>query len=248
MRARDGGTTSTSWWRAHPIIAVALSLTLAVIGFGVVRAVGVQQGIERTRTYWSQPRGEPGGLLYVALGDSAAQGVGASSPDKGYVGLLAAQLREATGQPVQVVNLSVSGARVADVVQDQLPQLEGLDPDVVTVAIGGNDVRVYDQDRFTADVDRLVEGLPPGTFVADVPYFMHGRWETDSAEAAGTIRRVAADAGLVVVPLNERLRDQGLRGMLTQTSGDLFHPNDRGYEIWAGAFWAEISRSPGLAG
>jgi len=227
---------------------VAVSLAVTVVGFGVVRSVGVQQSVDRARTYWSQPRGETGGLLYVALGDSAAQGVGASSPDKGYVGLVAAHLREATGQPVQVVNLSVSGARVADVVEDQLPRLEALDPDVVTVAIGGNDVRVYDQDRFAADVDRLVDGLPPGTFVADVPYFMHGRWETDSAEAAGTIRRVARDAGLVVVPLNDRLRDEGLRGMLTQTSGDLFHPNDAGYEIWAAAFWAEIRRSPGLAG
>ena len=248
MRTGDAGATPTSWWRAHPVAVVAVSLVVTVVGFGVVRAVGVQQGVDRARTYWSEPRGETGGLLYVALGDSAAQGVGASSPDKGYVGLVAAHLREATGQPVQVVNLSVSGARVADVVEDQLPRLEGLDPDVVTVAIGGNDVRVYDDDRFAADAEELVDGLPPGTFVADVPYFMHGRWETDSAEAAGTIRRVAAAAGLVVVPLNDRLRDEGLRGMLTQTSGDLFHPNDAGYEIWAAAFWAEISRSPGLTG
>jgi len=240
-------TTPSSWWRAHPLVGVAVSLAVTVVGLGVVRAVGVQQSVDRARTYWSQPRGETGGLVYVALGDSAAQGVGASSPGRGYVGLVAAHLREATGEPVQVVNLSVSGAKVADVVEDQLPRLEGLDPDVVTVAIGGNDVRVYDHDRFAADVDRLVDGLPPGTFVADVPYFMHGRWETDSVEAAGTIRRVAADAGLVVVPLNDRLRDEGLRGMFTQTSGDLFHPNDRGYQIWAAAFWAEISRSPGLA-
>jgi len=247
MRTPSAGKTATSWWRAHPIAGVAVALTATVVGFGVVRAVGVEQSVDRARTYWSQPRGETGGLLYVALGDSAAQGVGASRPDKGYVGLVAAQLREATGRPVQVVNLSVSGARVSDVVENQLPRLEGLDPDVVTVAIGGNDVRAYDRDRFAADVDRLTAGLPPGTFVADVPYFMHGRWETDSSEAADIVRRATVASGLTVVPLHDQLRREGLRGMLTQTSGDLFHPNDRGYEIWAAAFWTEVSRSARLS-
>lgn len=170
----------------------------------------------------------------------AAQGVGASSADKGYVGLLADRLRSRTGRPVEVVNLSMSGARVADVVADQLPRLQELDPDVVTVAIGGNDVRGYEADRFAAEDHRLVAGLPAGTYVADVPYFMHGRWKTDSAQAAGTVRMAAAEAGLVVVPLNDRLRAEGLRGMLTQTSADLFHPDDRGYRVWGDAFWEEI--------
>ena len=57
----------------------------------------VHAGIPRASDYWSVPRGEAGGLLYVALGDSAAQGIGASHPDRGYVGLLADRLRAATG-------------------------------------------------------------------------------------------------------------------------------------------------------
>lgn len=58
----------------------------------------------------------------TSLSDSAAQGVGASSPDAGYVGLLAEQLRESTGRPVQVVNLASRVLRVADVVDRQLPR------------------------------------------------------------------------------------------------------------------------------
>lgn len=186
------------------------------------------------------PRGDTGGLVYVALGDSAAQGVGATAPENGYVGQLAAQLREATGQPVLVVNLSVSGAKVADVVDQQLPQLADWDADLVTVAIGGNDVIGYERERFAGDVDRLVAGLPQGTFVADVPYFMHGRWEADSAQAASIIRVAAQDAGMVVVPLNDELRGEGWHAMLTQTAADAFHPNDRGHTVWAAAFWSTI--------
>ncbi len=179
----------------------------------------------------------------MALGDSAAQGVGASGPDKGYVGLLADRLRETTSQPVEVVNLSVSGARMADVVEHQLPRLAGLEPDVVTVAVGGNDVLRYDPARFAADAARLVAGLPPGSFVADVPHFRYGRWRTRSTQAARVVREAASGAGLVVVPLNERLRAEGLRATLAHTSRDLFHPNDRGHATWADTFWAQIDQA-----
>jgi acyl-CoA thioesterase-1 len=29
---------------------------------------------------------------------------------------------------------------------------------------------------------------------------------------------------------------------MTQFAGDLFHPNDRGYKVWADAFWPAVSR------
>ena len=245
-----GGTgmrRAPTWFRRHPVLTVVAGLVSVALTVWLVRLVQVQQGVETTRTYWSQPRGEAGGLVYVALGDSAAQGVGASSPEHGYVGRIAELLRQSTGRPVLVHNLSVSGATVADVAEGQLPQLAGLDADLVTVAVGGNDVRGYEAAAFAADVDRLVAGLPAGTFVADVPYFMHGRWETDSAEAAGVIREAVEGADMVLVPLNDALRAEGVRAMLTQTAADAFHPNDRGHAVWARAFWTSITEA-GVAG
>ncbi|MHB8274889.1 MAG: hypothetical protein ACYDC9_09005 [Dermatophilaceae bacterium] len=64
--------------------------------------------------------------MYVTLGGSAAQGVGASSPRRGYVSLVAEQLSRSTGRPVRVINLSRSGARVRDVVDEQQPRLAGM--------------------------------------------------------------------------------------------------------------------------
>ena len=193
--------------------------------------------VAHDRRYWSVPRGPAGGLLYVALGDSAAQGIGASSPERGYVGLLATRMRRATGRPVQVVNLSRSGARVTDVIRTQLPRLRRLHPDVVTVAVGGNDVRSYVAATFARDVATLAAELPPGTAIADVPYFMHGWWERDAAQAAIIVDRSAQRRGLTVVHLHEALRRQGWSAMLTQTAADWFHPNDRGHTVWAQAFW-----------
>jgi hypothetical protein len=67
------------------------------------------------------------GPLWVVLGDSTAQGLGASSPLHGYVGQVLNALRR-TGTPWRVLNLSRSGAQTRHVLDDQLPLLDGLEP------------------------------------------------------------------------------------------------------------------------
>lgn len=204
--------------------------------------VRLARSVDASAAHWSEPRGETGGLLHVALGDSSAQGIGASSPDRGWVGLLAGRLRRRTGRPVEVVNLSRSGARIADVVEEQLPALAALgrEPDLVTVAVGGNDVLAYDARDFEASARQLVAGLPPGTYVADVPYWMHGRWEVDAQEAADVLTAAARERGLRPVPLHEAQRRAGWGAMLTHFAADWFHPNDRGHRLWADAFWSAV--------
>lgn len=143
----------TKFPRRHRALSIVLALSLAVPGWWGVRLWQLRRSVEQYRSYWSVPQGQPGGTLYVALGDSTAQGIGASGPERGYVGLVAQRLAVATGRPVQVLNLSRSGARVHDVVTEQLPRLAGLSPDLVTVAVGANDLKQYDEARFRADVD-----------------------------------------------------------------------------------------------
>ena len=233
----------TARLRRHPALAAALAVVLVLAAVWAVKLALVARSVGANAAYWSEPRGETGGLLYVALGDSAAQGIGASDPDNGYVGLIAQRLRETTGGPVEVVNLSKSGARIRDVLDTQLPGLESLgrEPDVVTVAIGGNDIRAYDQATFAAEADRLTASLPKGAYVADAPYFMHGRWQRDAARAADLLTASATREGLRPVPLHEALKAQGWQAMLTQFAADWFHPNDRGHRVWADAFWVQIS-------
>ena len=213
----------------------------------VVQLVRLGRGVLTRGTYWSAARGVPGGLVYVALGDSAAQAVGASRPERGYVALLAERMRERTGCSVLVVNLSRSGATVQDVLDEQLPKLRALRPDLVTVAVGGNDIPFYDARRFAAAAAALTAALPAGTYIADVPYFMHGRWERHAAEAGAVLSARAGSHRLHVVPLHDAERDRGSRAMLTDFAADWFHPNDRGHRVWADAFWEQVQHSPALA-
>ncbi|WP_340292645.1 SGNH/GDSL hydrolase family protein [Aquipuribacter hungaricus] len=219
-------------------------LAASALTLWTAKLLRVKRGVGRARRYWSNPQGEPGGLLYVALGDSTAQGVGASRPERGYVGLVAQQMREQTHAAVQVVNLSRSGARIDDVLSDQLPRLAALRPDLVTVGIGGNDLLTYDPAAYVRQVSALTAALPPGTVVADAPYLMHGHWERDAERAADLLTRSAEGHGLVVVPLHDALRREGWSAMATQFAADFFHPNDRGHRVWAEAFWSGILQSP----
>ena len=221
-----------------------------LVAFWAGRLLRLRRSVGRHARYWSRPQGRSGGLLYAALGDSAAQGIGASSPDRGYVGLLARRLGDATGLPVEVVNLSRSGARMADVLDVQLTALSALGraPDVVTVAIGGNDVVGYDPVLFGEQADRLADALPEGAYVGDAPYFMHGRWERDARHAADLLAAAAVRHGLRPVALHDAQQARGWRAMATDFAADWFHPNDRGHRVWADAFWDRIAREVALLG
>jgi lysophospholipase L1-like esterase len=186
--------------------------------------------------WWRDHAKVKGELLYVAIGDSAAQGIGASAPNRGYVGILADEIRVKTGRSVRVLNLSVSGATVDLAVRDQLPRFMKLKPDVVTVAIGANDIALWDPAVFETGIRAIFAALPPHALVADLPCFHLPHNERKVAVANRVLREVADEHGLTVVPLHATTKRQGLRSVATQFANDFFHPNDRGYKVWADAF------------
>lgn len=186
--------------------------------------------------WWRDHAKASGDILYVAMGDSAAQGIGATSPDRSYVGVLADDIRTITARTVRVINLSVSGATVELAVAEQLPRFRKLTPDIVTVAIGANDIAAFEPATFERGLRKIFEALPAHAIVADLPYFYLPSNERTVAVANDILRRVAAEHGLTVVPLHQTMKRQGVQGVLTQFAQDFFHPNDRGYRVWASAF------------
>ena len=218
-----------TWTRRDLLEVVTAAIALGVLATWTHRLTRLGRSVVSYGSYWSQSQGVPGGLTYVALGDSAAQGIGASSPDRGYVSLLSQRMRELSGGEVLLINLSASGATVRNVVDVQLPKLRALRPDVVTVAIGGNDMAWYDAERFARAADELIDALPAGAVVADVP-----------------LSTKARARGLDVVLLHDAERARGSRAMLTDFAADWFHPNDRGHRVWADAFWDVLQHDPAL--
>nr|WP_244962915.1 SGNH/GDSL hydrolase family protein [Cryobacterium roopkundense] len=225
-------------------IGIGVAVVLKLRGFRERLAVS-QQALSDAQPvhslWWREHAKERGELLYVAMGDSAAQGIGASEPNRSYVGILADHVRAATGRSVRVINLSVSGATVELAVRDQLPRFVKLSPDLVTVGIGANDIAQWDPDVFEAGIRRVFAVLPAHALVANLPCFHLPQNERKVAVANEIIRRVAAEHGLTVAPLHAVTKRAGIRSVATHVAGDLFHPNDRGYRSWAEAFLPSLT-------
>ncbi len=235
--------------RSRTLIAL---LTSVVGSLGVVGAAafGARAGVRGQRAaaqrvvdmlpihadWWRERQQHEGQLLYVAIGDSAAQGVGATAPGRGYVGLLARRIRHRSRMSVRVVNLSVSGSTTWGAKRDQLPKLRHHSPDICTVSIGANDIADFAPDKFERNIRAIYGAVPSHTIVAELPCMFVPDRERKVAVANEIVHRVAAEFGLTVAPLHTITKRVGLRRTFFNSYGDLFHPNDRGYEIWASAF------------
>lgn len=180
------------------------------------------------------------GLLWVVLGDSTAQGIGAHGHEHGYVGQVRQTLQERSGQSWRVLNLSKSGARAEHVVQVQLPRLRSLTtkPDLVTCAIGANDlVRRTPPALFTELLTTIIDSLPEGAIVATLP---RGLRPAVATEMNTHIRKEAERAGLAVADVWTHTEGPW-QGRL---AADGFHPNAKGYEAWANAFVDALDATP----
>ena len=174
------------------------------------------------------------GPLWLALGDSSALGIGASSFGTTALSVAHRSLCARTGQAWRLVNLGEYGVRLGAVVRNQLPRLhEWGVPDLVTVGAGSNDVAwSFGLSGLLADFEALLDGIPSGTVVATVPpgWFGKGLRVNDwlRVEAARRNLRVA-EVG-VFPDLGRMLADDG------------FHPNDAGYRYIAEGVLAALDR------
>lgn len=190
----------------------------------------VQDQVAPYAAWWEQQNREAlavAGPLWVVLGDSMSQGIGASAPDRGWVGALRDQL------PHRVVNLSVSGGLIRDVIDRQLPALRSLDvvPDLVTVMIGSNDLFNRRQRHLVeAHAAELVDVLPAGAVVASLP---------QPRRVARAFNDAVVDAGQYRLA---EFRDPRLRSWSGRLAADRFHPNDAGYAAMAEIMAEAIDR------
>jgi acyl-CoA thioesterase I len=219
---------------------ISIVISLAVLTIASTSGIGLlilHASVQDYADYWYGRANQPGDFVYVALGDSAAQGIGASQPEKSYVSLLADRIHQATGRQVRVINLSKTGATLQDALRQQIPQLANIEPDLVTAEIGANDMKHYNPGQFRDDYERFIQSLPPGrSVVSDMPYF-GGRpnLNRNAVDASSTIHQLGAAYNVPIAELYDTLRVS--QSPLIYAS-DLFHPNNRGYHLWGQAFWA----------
>lgn len=202
--------------------------------------------------YWEQSniatmgalsRSGPEPLVMVALGDSCAQGLGASAPQRGYVPRTAAAVATMSGRPVALINLSVSGAVISSVIASQIPALYGLGgagvrPDIVTLDIGSNDVAgTMDISEIATLANLMFSKLPAGVFAANIPSFGPGSMSDRSRAVSAIIAEAAA--GHHIIDLETYTSSMNVATYMLRYHGpDMFHPNARAYQAWA-QLWSD---------
>ena len=233
-----------------------LAVAAVVAGTAAVLAVEIQLARSGTRLPDLQlvlDRSGPGRRL-VWLGDSTAAGIGASTP----AGALPSQVADGLGgSKVSVAVLAVSGARVADVLADQIPKAAALRPDLVLISVGANDtIHLTGRGAFRHTYEEVVRALPAGVPVVllgvpdmgAIPRFAQplravAGWRGRNLDTE--VRRVAAATGAVYTDIAGPTGPPFRRDPGRYFAADDFHPGDAGYGLWAEAV-LEVLRREGL--
>lgn len=179
-------------------------------------------------------------LVYVALGDSAAQGVGCKDVRDSYVALFASYLRRATRRRVILLNLSISGAISSTVINSELPQLlaSGLKPDIMTLDIGGNDTFAAEGlsvEDFAKNLKIITQNLPSPTLICEVPGMKPLPADKRSFELNEALKAAIVDSPHTLVPVRH-LSEVPIWRTLAIRAEDGFHPNHETYRLIAQEF------------
>lgn len=182
-------------------------------------------------------------LNYLVLGDSTAAGVGADY-QSGIAVMTAKELSRT--HTVHLLNLAVSGARIADVRADQLRRIGTFVPDVALLSVAANDVTHLTRiGSMRTDLRAIVRELrmknPAVKIVATgspdmgapprIPRLLRGLAAHGTRSVNVMFREEAATDHFTVAPIAEATgplfrKDRSL------FAADRFHPNARGYATW----------------
>lgn len=187
---------------------------------------------------------------YVALGDSLTAGRGDVAADGhpvGWARRLADILSDRTGVACSVTNLAADGATARRVLEQQLPQLNGARPDLVSITVGMNDIRgpQFSPADFNAELERLLDALaatgatvltctlPAIADVVELPAEQVEIARYRLGEASEIIRDQSARRGAVCLD-TWAMRDLAASPELF--TADRLHPNTSGHRRLATAF------------
>jgi lysophospholipase L1-like esterase len=187
----------------------------------------------------------PEALRYVALGDSFTFGDGVRQMDR-WPNQLVRILRPELDLDL-VANLAARTVASKQLIEQQLPKLQQLEPDFVSVQVGGNDAYfAYPPDDYAANMrtilDEVLAVVPAErVVVVTTPDFTLTEVEgaADEAEARSArvaqlneiVTQVAADRGVATVdisPVADRVTSDP-----TLVASDGSHPSAKQYAGWA---------------
>lgn len=196
---------------------------------------------------------------YLSLGDSYTIGTGASSAAHSWPAIIAARLAEQSGRQVELTNPAINGFTTQDLIDDELPQVRRLKPDLVTILIGVNDlvrdrspesyrislVEIYDEvaKEMAPDGPVFAVSIPNWSVVPAAREYGDPERIRDLTDTFNDIAREEAEKrGFGWIDITAA----SLSGLGTPDwiASDGLHPGDNQYAAWAEVIWHAVRARP----
>ena len=232
-------------------VGIATSLVVGIAAVLGAQAVYTARRRDLPTVIGADASGCEGDLTHhvvrvAAAGDSTLTGPGLDDPGDVWVRQALRSLADAHRRRFELQSFAVGGARMADVLRDQLDPLISSKPDIAVVVVGTNDaIRFTPLGDVSASCARLVDRLArevPNVLiggVGDLANIARLRWPLAGAlrlrgrAVDGIIRHTVARYDNVHY-VDVSLADPDFRrGGAALFVADLFHPNRDGHALWA---------------
>lgn len=231
--------------KTHKKVIVFVIALLGFFGFIlIVSAVLVGSSVDKFEAFWqTQNKANPNGdYTVVALGDSTVQGIGATSPYKGFVGQAVRRYEKQHNKTISLYNYSKTGAKVSDVLNDQFPMAQHVDTaDLVIIAVGPNDAtNGTPLDDYIASYQEVLDKLPKEkTVIANIPPLGRRGMSNETIEEWNVrLETLTAINQITMAPVYQVIKPRSYNPLIY--SGDFYHPSNIGYGLWADAFYPHI--------
>jgi lysophospholipase L1-like esterase len=195
---------------------------------------------------------------YIPVGDSYTIGNGVAKEER-WPNLLVRHLNESGVNTELLKNPAVSGFTVEDAINYEVPELDGLHPDLVTILIGANDsFQGVAEEVFAKDYSRLLDGvektIPPEgkIFLISIPDYSSSPAAKDYPETETErvlelikkyniiIKNEAAQRKLEFIdifPVSQTMKTD------EYYIEDGLHPSKKGYELWEEGIFRSVLKA-----
>jgi lysophospholipase L1-like esterase len=201
---------------------------------------------------------------YVAIGDSQTEGLWDGDDSVGLRGFAdrLAEIVDTHHPGLRYANLAVRGKRICDLLDDQLPKALEMQPDLVTVCIGMNDVTrpgLYFDDALAELADLYAQLAVSGATVVTTTFPDIAQIVPIGRVLAARVLRINAEIRRAADWYDFRLVDLYNAPSMTDVntwSADRVHGSPRGHTLFAAAAaealnlpgsnhdWAELGSAP----
>ena len=191
-------------------------------------------------------------FVYVAIGDSTVEGIGASHPSRSYTSIIFSSIQQQY-RNAHYYNLGKRGAPIRQVINEQLERAIALHPDLITISVGANDIRLHTklsifEKELVSLISRLqsetsaqivINNIPDFSLTKAVPKRLKPIAKVLIQRFNSVIETVSEKAGVIYIDLHTQSRVYA-KFYPEAVSEDEFHPSDFGYAIWANTIVTSI--------